>query len=343
VLRFSGVWPPGCLLIKLVTSPPQRLVEAGRSADRAGYRKPLRHMRWSDLQSLFVRSFAGWSAHNAPRMGAALAFYALLSLMPLLLVVISIAGLIFGARAAQTGVLEQVRILGGEQREAILQALLAGAQNKTDGFLATIAGTVVLMFGATGVLTELRDDLNAIWDVPFRRLSTIQEIGHLVKTRLWSLALVLAIVVLLSVSLFVSTWISALSALAPVLPGHEGLLHLFNAALSFMAVTAVFGAVYKVVPQVPIQWPDVFLGAAVTGLFFTIGNLLLGLYLGKASLSSTYGAASSAVALALWVYYSSQIFFLGAEFTKAYAECYGSAPSRHTGKPVAPAQLTITF
>jgi membrane protein len=286
-------------------------------------------MQWTDVKMLLAESVAGWSKHNAPRMGASLAFYTLLSLMPLLLVAISIAGLVFGSRGAESGVLQQLQILIGDQRAKIVEALLVGSQNKADGLLATVLGTLVLLFGATGVLTELRDALNTIWDVPFRRLSTIQELTGLVKQRLWSLALVLGIVVLLSVSLGVSTWIAALGSVAALMPAHEAFLHLFNAVFSFVAVTGIFGAVYKIVPQVRIEWPDVILGAAVTSLLFTLGNLLLGLYLGKASLSSTYGAASSTVALSLWVYYSAQIFFLGAEFTRTYAEHFGSSARRH--------------
>ena len=262
-------------------------------------------------------------------MGAALAFYALLSLMPLLLVAISIAGLLFGTKAAEAGVMRQMQFLIGVQRADILEALLRGAQNKADGIVATIVGTLVLMFGATGVLVELRDALNIIWEVPFRRMSTVQELVGMVKARLWSLALVLGIVIALTSSMLLSTSISAIGAFRSILPRHEALLHLANVLVSFAATTVVFGTIYKVVPRVPIKWRDVILGAAVTALLFALGNLLLGLYLGKASFSSTYGAASSAVALTIWVYYSSQIFFLGAEFTKAFAETYGSAP---TGK-----------
>jgi membrane protein len=287
----------------------------------------LRKMTCSDVKLLFAESMTCWSRHNAPRMGAALAYYSLLSLMPLLLVLISIAGLVFGAGAAQTRVFEQVQLLMGSQRASILEALLQGARNKTDGVLATIVGTLVLTFGATGVLVELRGALNTIWEVPVRRLSTLQELAGLVKERLWSLALVLAIVVVLTASLLFSASVTALGTLTSVLPAPEAVLHLLNALVSFIAITIFFGAIYKVVPQAPIQWRDVILGAAVTAVLFVLGNLLLGLYLGRASFSSTYGAASSTVALVIWVYYSSQIFFLGAEFTRACAQTYGSAPA----------------
>jgi membrane protein len=260
-------------------------------------------------------------------MGAALAYYALLSLMPLLLVLISIAGLLFGAKAAQGRVLDQLQFLIGTQRTNILEALLHGAENKADGVLATVVGFLILTFGATGVLVELRDALNTVWEVPLRPLSTLQEFAGIVKQRLWSLAVALAIVVVLTASLLFGVAVAALGPLASVLPANEAVLHLLNAVVSFVALTVVFAAIYKVMPAVPIEWPDVILGAAVTAVLFTIGNFLLGLYLGKVSLSSTYGAASSTVVLAIWLYYSSQIFFLGAEFTKAFAATYGSAPN----------------
>jgi membrane protein len=261
-------------------------------------------------------------------MGAALAFYSLLSLLPLLLVVISIAGLVFGTSAAEGRVMQQVQFLLGEQRASILDALLHGAQNKADGVLATIAGLLILTFGATGVLVELRDALNTIWEVPVPQQSTLQEFTAIIRERLWSLALVFGIILILTASLLFGTSISALGALASLLPAHEAVLHLLNAAASFIAIAIVFGAIYKLVPQVPLEWPDVILGAAVTAVLFTLGNFLLGLYLGKVSFSSTYGAASSTVVLAVWVYYSSQIFFLGAEITRAFAATYGSARRR---------------
>jgi membrane protein len=286
----------------------------------------------SNVKLLFAKSADCWSKHNAPRMGAALAFYTLLSLMPLLLVLISVAGLIFGSRGAEVRVMEQVQFLIGYQRAQILEALLEGAQNKTQGLLATVIGTMILVFGATGVMVELRDDMNTIWEVPFRRMSTLQELAGMVKGRLWSLALVIAVVMVLTASLLLTASISALATVT-ALPANVAVLHLLNGGFSFVATTIVFGAIYKVVPQAPVKWREVALGAAVTAVLFALGNFLLGLYLGKASFSSTYGAASSTVALAIWVYYSSQIFFLGAEFTKAFAETYGSAPTCEVRAP----------
>ncbi len=286
----------------------------------------------SNVKLLFAKSADCWCKHNAPRMGAALAFYTLLSLMPLLLVLISVAGLIFGTRAAEVRVMEQVQFLIGYQRAQILVALLEGAQNKTDGLLATAVGTLVLVFGATGVMVELRDDMNTIWEVPFRRMSTLQELAGMVKGRLWSLALVIAIVIVLTASLLLTASISALATVI-ALPANQAVLHLLNAGFSFVATTIVFGTIYKVVPQARVKWREVVLGAAVTAVLFALGNFLLGLYIGKVSFSSTYGAASSTVALAIWVYYSSQIFFLGAEFTKAFTDTCGSSATKRTTIP----------
>jgi membrane protein len=297
-------------------------------------RTMLSQARWCDIKALLAESFAGWTKHNATRLGASLAFYTLLSLMPLLLVVISIVGLVFGTRAAQSGVLDQVQIVIGAQRAKIVQVLLEGTQNRADGIVATVLGSLTLMFGASGMLNELRAALDTIWEVPSRKLTTFQEAANFVRERLWAFGLVIGIALLLIGSLFLSTWISAVGAVyAAALPAHEAILHAFATISSFIVITFLFAAVYKVVPDAPIEWRDVILGAAVTSLFFTLGNLLLGLYLGKASFASTYGAAASTVLLAIWVYYSSQIFFLGAEFTKAFSERYGSAPSRKVNVP----------
>ena len=281
------------------------------------------------MRSLFIESVSGWNKHNAPHLGAALAFWALLSFLPLLLVIIAIAGLVFGRRAAEQGLIEEIRILIGAQRAEIFEALLNGTQNKAEGVAVTLAGMLTLAFGATGVLVELRRAMNTIWEVAPRQMSTSQEIKCYVKERLWSVALVIGMSVFLTGSVLLGTWISAAGAYyASILPTSELLMHVVNIALSFAALTVFFCATYKIVPEVPLEWWDVMLGASVTAFLFTPGNLLLGLYLGKASFSSTYGAAASAIVLAIWVYYSSQVFFLGAEFTRAFARRYGSSRQR---------------
>lgn len=294
------------------------------------YRKPLKSFRWCDIKALFGDAFERWSKHKAPRLGASLAFYTLLSLTPLLLVAVSVVGLVFGHKAAASDIVQQVRQLIGPQGAKAISALLEGAQNKTHGVVATSLGLITLLFGASGVLIELRDALNTIWEVPTRELKGLQNITSFIKERLFSFALVLAIGFVLLVSLAVNAFISALGALsASMLPAHEAILHAVNFVVSFLITAGLFGAIYKIMPDVRIEWRDVILGGAVTSLLFTFGKLLIGLYLGKASFASTYGAAASIVVFIVWVYYSGQIFFLGAEFTKAFADRYGSVPGSH--------------
>ena len=294
------------------------------------YRKPLKAFRWCDIKALLTDSLGDWTRHKAPRLGASLAFYTLLSLTPLLLVVVSIVGLAFGQQAAQRDIIQQVQSLVGTQGAKAVSVLLEGSRNTTHGIITTIIGLVTLLFGASGVLIELRDALNTIWEVPTPELTGIHKITSFVRERVFSFALVLAIGFLLVVSLAVTAWISALGALsASVLPALEAVLHVFNSLVSFIVVTGLFAAIYKVMPDVRIEWRDVILGGAVTSLLFTVGKLMLGLYLGKASFASSYGAAASIVVLVVWVYYSSQIFFFGAEFTKTFATRYGSQPNQH--------------
>jgi membrane protein len=293
------------------------------------YRKPLKSLRWRDILSIFGNSFDEWRRHKGSRLGASLAFYTLLSITPLLLVLVSIVGLVLGHQTAQASIISQVQALVGNEGAAAAQALLEGSRNSTDGIIATAFGLVTLLFGASRVLVELRDALNTIWEVPTPELSRLKELYDFIKGQLFSFALVLAIGFILVVSLAMSAWIAALGAWSvAVLPVHEVILHIWNFIISFVILTCLFSAVYKFLPDVRIEWPDVILGGAVTSLLFTVGKLALGIYLGKASFASTYGAAASVVILIVWVYYSGQIFFLGAEFTKIFANCYGSQPSR---------------
>jgi membrane protein len=294
------------------------------------HRKALNSLRWCDLRLLFFDSFDGWTKHKAPRLGAALAFYTLLSLTPLLLVVISIVGLVFGRKSAEHQIVQQIQLLVGSQAANASKALLNGSHNTTHGVIATLIGSVTLLFAASGVLIELRDALNTIWEVPTTALTGVKKMMSFVKERLFSFAIVLSIGFLLVVSLAISTWIAALGQFSSsLLPAPEMALHIINALVSFVVITLLFAAIYKLLPDVRIEWRDVVLGGAATSLLFTIGKLLLGLYLGKASFTSTYGAFASIVVLVLWVYYSGQIFFFGAELTKSFANRYGSHPSVH--------------
>lgn len=294
------------------------------------YRKPLTAFRWCDIKSLISDSFDGWSKHNAPRLGASLAFYTLLSLAPLLLVIISIVGLVFGHTAAERDIIQQIQKLTGAAGANATKAFFEGSRNTTHGIIATVAGLITLLFSASGVLIELRDALNTIWEAPTRETSGLRMITAFIKQRLFSFAIVLSIGFLLIVSLMISTWISALSAFSEsIFPGEQAVLHVVNSLVSFVVISGLFAAIYKIMPDVRVEWRDVVFGGAATSLLFTVGKLILGIYLGRASFASTYGAAASIVILILWVYYSAQIFFLGAELTRTFAHRYGSQPGRH--------------
>jgi membrane protein len=279
---------------------------------------------WCDIRALLVESFEAWCRHKGSRLGASLAFYALLSLTPLLLIAISIAGLAFGAKAAEGEIVRQIQSLIGPEGAGGVQALLNGTRNTTQGILATAVGFLTLLFGSSAVFLELRDALNTIWEIPRVPTTTVRSFVQIGKERLFSFVLVLAIGILLLVSLLLSTAIAALGTFSKMLPIPYAVLHLSNALLSFVVLTGVFATIYKVIPDARIEWRDVILGASVTSLLFTIGKLLIGLYLGNTSFASTYGAAASVVIIIVWVYYSGQIFFLGAEFTKIFSNRYGS-------------------
>lgn len=284
-------------------------------------------LRWPEIKSLLMQIFDQWSNHNAPRLGASLAFYSLLSLAPLLLVVVSIVGMVFGHSAAQQQTIAQIESLIGPAAGKTVGAFLQGSRNTSHGVIATALGLLTLLFSASGVVVELRDALNTIWDVPTKSASGFGYVTEYIKQRLFSFAIVVAIGFLLVVSLAVTTWIEALVALSSsILPGEATLLTVANSVVSFLVITFLFSAIYKVMPDVRIEWRDVLLGGAVTSLLFTIGKFVLGLYLGRASYASMYGAAASIVVLIAWVYYSGQIFFFGAEFTHVFATRYGSAP-----------------
>lgn len=307
----------------------RRITEQSPPAPAPAARKRLRDLRWEEIEALFDEAMDGWSKHNCARLGAALAFYTLLSLTPLMLILISIAGLVFGARAAHAGVFDQLTAVIGAQRTRIVGALIAGAKSRTGGYLATAFGAVTLLFGASAAVTELRDDLNLIWGVAPRRTSTAQSVIAMAKERLWAFAFVLGMGLALTLVMMIGAAISALATFSVSLVPHNQLvLHSVNSVFSFIVLTCLFGGVFKVMPETSVEWRDVSFGAAVTAVLFVIGNLALSWYLGRASFTSTYGAAASVVVLAMWVYYSAQIFFLGAELASAFCHRYGSHAGR---------------
>jgi membrane protein len=302
-----------------------------RAGSARRYRKPLIAFRWCDIKALLGESFNAWNNDNATRLGAALAFYTLFSLTPLLLVVVSVAGMVFGRAAAEGQIVWQISDLVGPTGAKAVQALLQAAESTSRGVVASSLGIVTLLFGASGVLLELRGDLNTIWHVPTPPTTGFKGLILMVKERLFSFGLVLAIGFVLLVSLAISAWLAALGKYSSaIVPLSAAVLHVVNVLVSFAVITGLFAAIFKVMPEVHIEWRDVLLGAAVTSALFTAGKFLIGLYLGRASFASSYGAAASIVIFIIWVYYSAQVFFLGAEFTRVFAHHYGTHPKRQS-------------
>jgi len=263
-----------------------------------------------------------WSDDEAPQKAAALAYYTLLSTAPLVLFSISLAGLLYGENAARGQVADQLSSIVGPQAADAIKGVANSAHHSDAGPLSSVIGFAVLIFGASGVFGELQTALNAIWGVkpkPGRGWKGI------LRDRFFSFTMVLGVAFVLLVSLLLSAALSALgSYFSSALPGGEVLWQILNAVISLAVITGLFGLIFKVIPDIEIRWRDVWVGALVTALLFTLGKLLLGLYLGKSSFASSYGAAGSLVALVVWVYYASQIVFLGAEFTQVYARIFGA-------------------
>jgi membrane protein len=267
-------------------------------------------------------TYTKWSEHHAPRLGASVAFYSILSFAPLLVLITAVIALVFGHASAQGALVNQARELIGARGAETVQTLLKNAQKPSSGLFASVVAFVTLLFGASGVFTELQDALNVIWDV---KGQTASGVVGMIKQRLFSFGMVLSVGFLLLVSLVLSAALAYLGrAFGQLLPMPPFVLQAINFVVSFAVVAALFALMFKYVPAAKISWRDVLVGAVGTALLFTIGKLLLGLYLGKASVGSTYGAAGSFVALVVWIYYSAQIFFFGAEFTHVRAEAHGT-------------------
>ncbi len=281
---------------------------------------------------LLKETLSEWSEDNAARLGAALSYYTIFSIAPLLIIVIYIVGMVWGNQSGQVRaeIINQIQSLTGPQGgEAITTMLDNASSEKSEGVLATVLGFAALLFGATGVFAQLQGALNTIWDV---KLKPGGGIKAFLQTRVLSFGMILAVGFLLLVSLVVSTVLTAMSNyLSELMPGTGFVWQIVNIVVSFAVITLLFAMIYKILPDVEIDWRDVWIGAAITALLFTLGKFAIGLYLGHSSAASTYGAAGSLVVLLLWIYYSAQIFFLGAEFTQVYARRYGTRiqPSRH--------------
>jgi membrane protein len=271
---------------------------------------------------LFRDAGEDWLDDNAPRLAAALAFYTLLSLAPLLVVAVSVAGLVFGDDAARGQIAAQLDGLVGPNGAAAIESVLAGARSTSSSIAGTAIGTFVLFIGASGMFGELQSAMNMIWEVGPRPGRGVR--GFL-RDHVLSFTAVLGAAFLLLVSLVVSAVLAALGAYFETrLPGGTTLWQVINLVMSFATITAVFALIFKLVPDVTLGWRDVWVGAAVTAVLFVLGKLLIGLYLGRSGVASPYGAAGSVVILVIWVYYSAQILFFGAEFTQVYARSIGS-------------------
>jgi membrane protein len=291
---------------------------------------------WSKVKSgaeLSKTAFNGWSDDNVPRLGAALAYYTVFSLAPLLIITIAVAGIAFGTTATESKIVETFHGLLGAQGAKAIEYLLKTASRPGSGVIATIIGVITILIGATGVFAELQSALNQIWGVraiPGRTIKTA------IRQRFLSAAMIMGVAFLLLVSLLVTTALSAVgNFFSNALPGGVMLWHIVNFGISLTVTAVLFGAIFKVLPDVHIDWRDTVVGALITAVLFTIGKLGIGVYLGNNS-ASVYGAAGSLLVLLVWVYYSAQIFLIGVEYTKAYALKRGVHITAKSGAEVIP-------
>ncbi|MES2935816.1 MAG: YihY/virulence factor BrkB family protein [Pseudomonadota bacterium] len=292
-------------------------------------------MRPRDIWTLIKAASSSWIDDYAPSMGAALAYYTLFSIAPLLLIVIAIAGQIFGVEAARGEIVGQLQHLMGRQGAEAIQSLLESAHKPADSIFATLIGAVFLLIGATTVFGELQDALDRIWRAPKREKGGLWS---LLRARILSFGMIMGIGFLLMVSLVASAALAALEKVwGPLFAGWGIFANIINLSVSFVFITTLFAMIYKIMPRVKVAWTDVWIGASVTALLFTAGKFAIGLYIGKSGLTSGFGAAGSLVVVIVWVYYSAQIFLMGAEFTWAYALTFGS----HKQQPLPAAAADI--
>ncbi|MGZ5038931.1 MAG: YihY/virulence factor BrkB family protein [Usitatibacter sp.] len=273
------------------------------------------------LWSLVKEAVTRWIDDYAPSMGAALSYYTIFSIAPLLIIVIAVAGIVFGDAAASGALFAQLRGMLGDKGAAVAQRLVASASEPRTSFVATLTGLVTLVLGATTVLAELQSALNRIWRAP----PVKKGVWTMLRSRFLSVSLILVIGFLLLVSLAASAAMAAMGQWSePYFGRMRFLFEAANVTVSLAMVTVLFAMIYKILPRVRIGWRDVWVGAAVTAVLFTLGKSLIGLYLGRSAVASGFGAAGSVVVLLVWVYYSAQIFLFGAEFTAVYAHRIGS-------------------
>jgi membrane protein len=276
-----------------------------------------------NLFRLFVQAGKAWSDDYAPSMGAAISYYTVFSLAPLLVIVIAVAGAVFGRDAVTGRIVAEMRGLVGDQGASFVQSLVLASSNHHQGLVAGGISIVVLLLGATSVFTELQTALDRIWHVPESEKPT--GVWSILRARLLSFGVILALVFLLMVSLIVSAALTAVDSWTTgLIPGMAVLAHVLNFALSLAVATVLFAFIFKMLPSTYIAWDDVWVGAFTTAVLFEVGKFLIGLYIGRSSLTQPFAAAGSLVVVLAWVYYAAQIFLLGAEFTKLYAHQQGS-------------------
>ena len=286
-------------------------------------------IRIKPIFRLLREAFREWQQDKVSLLAAALAYYTVFSVTPLLVIAIAIAGAVFGQDTAKNEIVQQINALVGEQGAQVIEIALANANQPQLGSLASIISLIILLVGASGVFAQLQEALNTVWDV---KPKSDRGLGQFLRKRLLSFGMVLAIGFLLLVSLIFSAILSGISNLEiNLLPGWVSLLRLLNLAISVGMISLLFALIYKYLPDAKIRWQDVWVGAIITALLFTLGKFLIGLYLGRGSLGSTYGAAGSLIIFLAWVFYSAQILLFGAEFTQVYARKYGRTirPDRH--------------
>jgi membrane protein len=311
-------------------SPEQR--RAPEQQNRATQREPApvpnraktKRFSWrpKPIYHLLRATYAEWSRDKAPRMGAALAYYTIFSLAPLLVIAIAIAGFVFGKDAVQGEIMGQIQGLVGSESARAVQTMIQSAHKPAHGVIATIFGIAILLLGASGVFTEMQDALNTIWKV-----DTTSKTGvwNLIKGRFLSFGMVLGIGFLLLVSLLLSAALSAVATYASgFLPIPPAALHALDFLFSLVFIAGLMALIFKFLPDVRITWKDVRVGAVLTSLLFTAGKFLIGFYIGHSVTMSAYGAAGSVVVILAWIYYSAQILYFGAEFTRVYSTRCGS-------------------
>ncbi len=283
---------------------------------------------WSSITELFKETVDGWVDDKAPRLGAALAYYTVFSLPPILIITTAIAGLVFGQDAAQNQIMREIGGLVGPDTAEAIQKIILSARHPATGIIATLSGLVVLMLGAVGVFVELQDALNTIWRVKPKPGRTLY---YIFRDRWISFSMLVSTGFLLLVSMVISAASTAFSEYFEFLR----VVWFIDFSVSFFLTTLLFAMIFKILPDVRMKWKYVWLGALVTAILFTAGKILIGLYLGKSAIASIWGAAGSVVMILVWIYYSSQIIFFGAEFIRAYM--------RRSGFPVVPTSNAVSI